>query len=142
MESATRILVSWRNPAPVCRCGWLINILQAAGLPFVQDRLRRMPVLRANRLFNLQNRHGAHQDPARKHLKGVKIAIMGLHRQRPRGEMADADFGYVGGRHPVKSIFTSAKTPIKFNNSGKRKAVGAPGGFDPRTRKNGLNRRS
>jgi len=42
------------------------------------------------------------------HLKGVKLAIMGCIVNGP-GEMADADFGYVGGA-PGKSISTSVKT--------------------------------
>ena len=47
------------------------------------------------------------------HLKGVKIAIMGCIVNGP-GEMADADFGYVGGA-PGKINLYVGKTPIKFN---------------------------
>ena len=47
------------------------------------------------------------------HLKGVKIAIMGCIVNGP-GEMADADFGYVGGA-PNKINLYVGKTPIKFN---------------------------
>ena len=43
------------------------------------------------------------------HLKGVKIAIMGCIVNGP-GEMADADFGYVGGA-PGRSTCTSARRP-------------------------------
>ncbi len=46
-------------------------------------------------------------------LKGVKIAIMGCIVNGP-GEMADADFGYVGGA-PGKINLYVGKTPIKFN---------------------------
>ena len=47
------------------------------------------------------------------HLKGVKIAIMGCIVNGP-GEMADADFGYVGGA-PGKINLYVGKTAIKFN---------------------------
>ena len=58
------------------------------------------------------------EQPARikartEHLKGVKIAIMGCIVNGP-GEMADADFGYVGGA-PNKINLYVGKTPIKFN---------------------------
>jgi (E)-4-hydroxy-3-methylbut-2-enyl-diphosphate synthase len=43
----------------------------------------------------------------------VKIAIMGCIVNGP-GEMADADFGYVGGA-PGKINLYVGKTPIKFN---------------------------
>ena len=44
---------------------------------------------------------------------GVKIAIMGCIVNGP-GEMADADFGYVGGA-PGKVNLYVGKTPVKFN---------------------------
>lgn len=47
------------------------------------------------------------------HLKGVKIAIMGCIVNGP-GEMADADFGYVGGA-PGKINLYVGKEPVKFN---------------------------
>ena len=47
------------------------------------------------------------------HLKGVKIAIMGCIVNGP-GEMADADFGYVGGA-PNKINLYVGKKPVKFN---------------------------
>ena len=47
------------------------------------------------------------------HLKGVKIAIMRRIVNGP-GEMADADFGYVGGASG-KINFYVGKTPAKFN---------------------------
>ena len=47
------------------------------------------------------------------HLKGVKIAIMGCIVNGP-GEMADADFGYVGGA-PSKINLYVGKQAIKFN---------------------------
>src|SRR6202030_2279826 len=47
------------------------------------------------------------------HLKGLKIAIMGCIVNGP-GEMADADFGYVGGA-PGKVNLYVGKTAVKFN---------------------------
>ena len=47
------------------------------------------------------------------HLKGVKIAIMGCIVNGP-GEMADADFGYVGGA-PGKINLYVGKNPVRFN---------------------------
>ena len=63
-------------------------------------------------LFNLQTvtaRIKARTD----HLKGVKIAIMGCIVNGP-GEMADADFGYVGGA-PNDITLYFGKKPVKFN---------------------------
>lgn len=47
------------------------------------------------------------------HLKGVTIAIMGCIVNGP-GEMADADFGYVGGA-PGKVNLYVGKTPVVYN---------------------------
>jgi (E)-4-hydroxy-3-methylbut-2-enyl-diphosphate synthase len=47
------------------------------------------------------------------HLKGVRIAVMGCIVNGP-GEMADADFGYVGGA-PNKINLYVGKTAVKFN---------------------------
>jgi (E)-4-hydroxy-3-methylbut-2-enyl-diphosphate synthase len=47
------------------------------------------------------------------HLKGVKLAIMGCIVNGP-GEMADADFGYVGGA-PGKINLYVGKKPVRFN---------------------------
>jgi (E)-4-hydroxy-3-methylbut-2-enyl-diphosphate synthase len=47
------------------------------------------------------------------HLKSITIAVMGCIVNGP-GEMADADFGYVGGA-PGKINLYVGKTPVKFN---------------------------
>ena len=47
------------------------------------------------------------------HLKGVTIAVMGCIVNGP-GEMADADFGYVGGA-PGKINLYVGKEPVRFN---------------------------
>jgi (E)-4-hydroxy-3-methylbut-2-enyl-diphosphate synthase len=47
------------------------------------------------------------------HLKGLKIAVMGCIVNGP-GEMADADYGYVGAA-PGKITLFKGKTPVKKN---------------------------
>jgi (E)-4-hydroxy-3-methylbut-2-enyl-diphosphate synthase len=47
------------------------------------------------------------------HLQGITIAVMGCIVNGP-GEMADADFGYVGGA-PGKVNLYVGKTPVQFN---------------------------
>src|SRR6188474_2820565 len=63
-------------------------------------------------LFNLQTVTARIKDRTQ-HLKGVKIAIMGCIVNGP-GEMADADFGYVGGA-PNKINLYVGKKAVKFN---------------------------
>jgi (E)-4-hydroxy-3-methylbut-2-enyl-diphosphate synthase len=48
---------------------------------------------------------------ATSHLKGLKIAVMGCIVNGP-GEMADADYGYVGAGNGKVTLY-KAKTPIK-----------------------------
>jgi (E)-4-hydroxy-3-methylbut-2-enyl-diphosphate synthase len=63
-------------------------------------------------LFNLQTTTQRIKE-ATSHLKGVTIAVMGCIVNGP-GEMADADFGYVGGA-PGKINLYVGKTAVKFN---------------------------
>jgi (E)-4-hydroxy-3-methylbut-2-enyl-diphosphate synthase len=72
----------------------LFNVLQAAGVRITKTEFVSCPSC-GRTLFDLQsttNRIASRTS----HLKGVKIAIMGCVVNGP-GEMADADFGYVGG---------------------------------------------
>ena len=87
------------------------NILQAAGSRIFKTDYVACPSC-GRTLFNLQTTT-AKIKAATSHLKGVKIAIMGCIVNGP-GEMADADFGYVGGA-PGKVNLYVGKTPIKFN---------------------------
>ena len=87
------------------------NILQAAGSRIFKTDYVACPSC-GRTLFNLQTTT-AKIKAATAHLKGVKIAIMGCIVNGP-GEMADADFGYVGGA-PGKINLYVGKTPIKFN---------------------------
>ena len=87
------------------------NILQAAGTRIFKTDYVACPSC-GRTLFNLQTTT-ARIKAATSHLKGVKIAIMGCIVNGP-GEMADADFGYVGGA-PGKVNLYVGKTAVKFN---------------------------
>ncbi|MEY2520942.1 MAG: (E)-4-hydroxy-3-methylbut-2-enyl-diphosphate synthase [Verrucomicrobiota bacterium] len=87
------------------------NILQAAGSRIFKTDYVACPSC-GRTLFNLQTTT-ARIKAATMHLKGVKIAIMGCIVNGP-GEMADADFGYVGGA-PGKVNLYVGKTAVKFN---------------------------
>jgi (E)-4-hydroxy-3-methylbut-2-enyl-diphosphate synthase len=87
------------------------NILQAAGCRSFKTDYVACPSC-GRTLFNLQS-VTARIKARTEHLKGVKIAIMGCIVNGP-GEMADADFGYVGGA-PGKINLYVGKTAIKIN---------------------------
>jgi (E)-4-hydroxy-3-methylbut-2-enyl-diphosphate synthase len=87
------------------------NILQAAGTRIFKTDYVACPSC-GRTLFNLQTTT-ARIKAATVHLKGVKIAIMGCIVNGP-GEMADADFGYVGGA-PGKVNLYVGKTAVRFN---------------------------
>jgi (E)-4-hydroxy-3-methylbut-2-enyl-diphosphate synthase len=87
------------------------NILQAAGTRIFKTDYVACPSC-GRTLFNLQTTT-ARIKQATLHLKGVKIAIMGCIVNGP-GEMADADFGYVGGA-PGKVNLYVGKQAVKFN---------------------------
>src|SRR5438046_970074 len=87
------------------------NILQAAGSRIFKTDYVACPSC-GRTLFNLQTTTATIK-AATSHLKGVKIAIMGCIVNGP-GEMADADFGYVGGA-PGKVNLYVGKTAVKFN---------------------------
>ena len=87
------------------------NILQSAGCRSFKTDYVACPSC-GRTLFNLQT-VTARIKTRTGHLKGVKIAIMGCIVNGP-GEMADADFGYVGGA-PGKINLYVGKKPVKFN---------------------------
>jgi (E)-4-hydroxy-3-methylbut-2-enyl-diphosphate synthase len=72
----------------------LYNILQGAGVRITKTEYVSCPSC-GRTLFDLQTTTERIKQKTG-HLKGVKIAIMGCIVNGP-GEMADADFGYVGG---------------------------------------------
>lgn len=87
------------------------NILQAAGSRSFRTEYVACPSC-GRTLFNLQTVTSKIRERTG-HLKGVKIAVMGCIVNGP-GEMADADFGYVGGA-PGKVNLYVGKSPVKFN---------------------------
>lgn len=87
------------------------NILQAAGARIFKTDYVACPSC-GRTLFNLQTTTQRIRE-ATGHLKGVRIAVMGCIVNGP-GEMADADFGYVGGA-PGKINLYVGKEAVKFN---------------------------
>jgi len=87
------------------------NVLQAAGTRIFKTDYVACPSC-GRTLFNLQETTQKIRE-ATGHLKGVRIAVMGCIVNGP-GEMADADFGYVGGA-PGKINLYINKTAVKFN---------------------------
>jgi (E)-4-hydroxy-3-methylbut-2-enyl-diphosphate synthase len=100
-----------RETAPGQSLRIAYNILQASGTRIFKTDYVACPSC-GRTLFNLQETT-ARIRAATSHLKGVKIAIMGCIVNGP-GEMADADFGYVGGA-PGKVNLYVGKTAVKFN---------------------------
>ena len=87
------------------------NVLQGAGTRSVKTEFVACPSC-GRTLFDLQTT--TQRIRARTgHLKGVKIAIMGCIVNGP-GEMADADFGYVGGA-PAKINLYVGKQCVQYN---------------------------
>jgi (E)-4-hydroxy-3-methylbut-2-enyl-diphosphate synthase len=82
------------------------NILQAAGCRSFKTDYVACPSC-GRTLFNLQT-VTARIKARTEHLKGVKIAIMGCIVNGP-GEMADADFGYVGGAPGKINLYVGKK---------------------------------
>lgn len=87
------------------------NILQATGTRLTRADYVSCPSC-GRTLYDIQEAT-ARIRKATEHLKGVKIAVMGCIVNGP-GEMADADFGYVGGA-PNKINLYVKHTPVQFN---------------------------
>ena len=87
------------------------NVLQGARARSTKTEYVACPSC-GRTLFDLQTTTQRIRE-ATGHLKGVTIAVMGCIVNGP-GEMADADFGYVGGA-PGKINLYVGKTPVEFN---------------------------
>ena len=87
------------------------NILQASGARIFKTDYVACPSC-GRTLFDLQETT-AKIRAATGHLKGVRIAVMGCIVNGP-GEMADADFGYVGGAPDKINLYVGKKV-VKFN---------------------------
>ncbi len=99
------------EPDPLRATTLAYNILQGAGTRSSKAEFVACPSC-GRTLFDLQTT--TRRIRARTgHLKGVKIAIMGCIVNGP-GEMADADFGYVGGA-PGKINLYVGKACVQYN---------------------------
>ncbi len=87
------------------------NVLQGAGARISKTEFVACPSC-GRTLFDLQSTTQRIREKTG-HLKGVKLAIMGCIVNGP-GEMADADFGYVGGA-PGKINLYVGKNCVQYN---------------------------
>jgi (E)-4-hydroxy-3-methylbut-2-enyl-diphosphate synthase len=99
------------EPAPEFSIPLSYGILQACGNRTFKTEYVACPSC-GRTLFDLQSTVARIKETTQ-HLKDVKIAIMGCIVNGP-GEMADADFGYVGGAPGKINLYVN-KTPVKFN---------------------------
>ena len=97
------------DPARAARLAY--NVLQGAGARISKTEFVACPSC-GRTLFDLQSTTQRIRTQTG-HLKGVKIAIMGCIVNGP-GEMADADFGYVGGA-PGKINLYVGKNCVQYN---------------------------
>jgi (E)-4-hydroxy-3-methylbut-2-enyl-diphosphate synthase len=97
------------DPARATRLAY--NVLQGAGARISKTEFVACPSC-GRTLFDLQSTTQRIREKTG-HLKGVKIAIMGCIVNGP-GEMADADFGYVGGA-PGKINLYVGKACVQYN---------------------------
>jgi (E)-4-hydroxy-3-methylbut-2-enyl-diphosphate synthase len=97
------------DPARATRRAY--NVLQGAGARISKTEFVACPSC-GRTLFDLQTTTQRIREQTG-HLKGVKIAIMGCIVNGP-GEMADADFGYVGGA-PGKINLYVGKQCVQYN---------------------------
>ncbi|HEY5552522.1 MAG TPA: (E)-4-hydroxy-3-methylbut-2-enyl-diphosphate synthase [Opitutaceae bacterium] len=105
-------LVSIETEADTARaCLLAYNVLQGAGARISKTEFVACPSC-GRTLFDLQSTTQRIRSRTR-HLKGVKIAIMGCIVNGP-GEMADADFGYVGGA-PGKINLYVGRNCVRYN---------------------------
>jgi (E)-4-hydroxy-3-methylbut-2-enyl-diphosphate synthase len=105
-------LVSIETEADPIRAAKLAyNVLQGAGARSSKTEFVACPSC-GRTLFDLQSTTQRIRAQTG-HLKGVKLAIMGCIVNGP-GEMADADFGYVGGA-PGKINLYVGKTCVQYN---------------------------
>jgi (E)-4-hydroxy-3-methylbut-2-enyl-diphosphate synthase len=90
--------------------GLSYNILQAAGVRISKTDFISCPSC-GRTLFDLQE-VTARIKQKTSHLVGVKIAIMGCIVNGP-GEMADADFGYVGGAPDMINLYVGKECVVR-----------------------------
>ena len=103
------LLRNEKNPEESMKLAY--NILQASGTRIFKTEFISCPSC-GRTLYPIQEAVSRIRE-ATGHLKGLRIAVMGCIVNGP-GDMADADFGYVGGA-PGKINLYVKKTPVKFN---------------------------
>jgi (E)-4-hydroxy-3-methylbut-2-enyl-diphosphate synthase len=117
-ESLTNVQVSGRTYLPVSNVYQFMNNTAFSILQATRTRISKTEYISCpscgRTLFDLQETT-AKIRAVTNHLKGVKIAIMGCIVNGP-GEMADADFGYVGSG-PGKITLYKGKEVVKRNVS-------------------------
>ena len=99
------------EPDPIRAARLSYNLLQGAGARSSKTEFVACPSC-GRTLFDLQSTTQRIRERTG-HLTGVKIAIMGCIVNGP-GEMADADFGYVGGA-PGKINLYAGKDCVRYN---------------------------
>ena len=99
------------EPDPIRATKLAYNLLQGAGARISKTEFVACPSC-GRTLFDLQTTTQRIREKTG-HLKGLKIAIMGCIVNGP-GEMADADFGYVGGA-PGKINLYVGKDCVQYN---------------------------
>ncbi|HZL46162.1 MAG TPA: (E)-4-hydroxy-3-methylbut-2-enyl-diphosphate synthase [Opitutaceae bacterium] len=99
------------EPDPIRATKLAYNLLQGAGARVSKTEFVACPSC-GRTLFDLQTTTQRIRGKTG-HLKGVKIAIMGCIVNGP-GEMADADFGYVGGA-PGKINLYAGRNCVQYN---------------------------
>jgi (E)-4-hydroxy-3-methylbut-2-enyl-diphosphate synthase len=117
-EPLTNVQVSGRTYLPVSNVYQFMNNTAFSILQATRTRISKTEYISCpscgRTLFDLQETT-AKIRAVTNHLKGVKIAIMGCIVNGP-GEMADADFGYVGSG-PGKITLYKGKEVVKRNVS-------------------------
>lgn len=116
MEQVENIKVSGRTYLPVTNNHHYLNNTSFSILQATRTRISKTEYISCpscgRTLFDLQETTAMIRN-ATNHLKGVKIAVMGCIVNGP-GEMADADFGYVGSG-PGKITLYKNKDVVKRN---------------------------
>lgn len=116
MQQVENIKVSGRTYLPVSNNHQFLNNTSFSVLQATRTRISKTEYISCpscgRTLFDLQETTAMIRN-ATNHLKGVKIAIMGCIVNGP-GEMADADFGYVGSG-PGKITLYKNKDVVKRN---------------------------
>jgi (E)-4-hydroxy-3-methylbut-2-enyl-diphosphate synthase len=109
-RKATKVKIHSSNFSPLLLEGLEEALLQAARIKFTKTEYISCPGC-GRTLYNLQETI-ARIKAATRHLAGLKIGIMGCIVNGP-GEMADADYGYVGAGRGKISLYRGKECVLK-----------------------------